>query len=110
MNDPKGIEEAVTLLRVELSDTDIESVEIRAEAMIGERQKGVILVWCNTYDAKRAVYEKYGEGEDLFPALYEGWEVRAKKFPPFVSKKKSKTIDDDNVPSDGEDNEQPKEA
>lgn len=103
----KGIEEAVALLKEELSGEDIESIEIRAQEMPEDRQKGVILIWCRTYESKRAIYEKYGEGENLYPALYEGWEVRARKFPPYV--RKSKPVDD-NVSSPGEDQSEPQEA
>ena len=106
MMEQKGIEEAVKLVKEALSSEDIESVEIRAQEMPEDRQKGVILVWCNTYAAKRAVYEKYGEGENLYPALCEGWEVRARKYPPYV--RKSKKVDD--LPSEGEDQSEPQEA
>jgi hypothetical protein len=85
MTELKGIEEAVELLKEELPDA--QSIEIRAEQMIEGRQKGVILVWVNSYEEKRKIYEKYGEGENLYPALYEGWEVRARKYPPYIRKK-----------------------
>ena len=83
-----SIEDAVKVLREEI--TDAHSVEIRAQEMPGDRQKGVILIWVKDYVLKRQIYEKYGVGDNLFPALFEGWEIRVRKWPPFVSKKKKK--------------------
>lgn len=103
-----GIEEAVELLKKELSEEDVESIEIRAQEMPGDRQKGVILIWCNTYATKRAIYEKYGEGENFHPALFRGWEVRARKYPPYVKKKDRKT--DDNLQSEGENQSEPQKT
>lgn len=105
MTDQLGIEEAVKLIKEELPNAH--SIEIRAEQMPGERQKGVILVWVNSYAEKREIYEKYGEGENLYPALFNGWEVRARKYPPYV--RKAKTIDED-VSSSGESEVQPQET
>lgn len=106
MTELKGIEEAVTLLKEELPNAH--SIEIRAESMPGDRQKGVILVWVNSYAEKREIYEKYGEGENLYPALYEGWEVRARKYPPYVRKKDR--VENEELSGPRDDQEQSQEA
>lgn len=90
MTEEIDIEKAVTLLKKELPNAH--SIEIRAQEMPKDRLHGIILVWVNSYEEKRTIYEKYGEGENLYPALFHGWEIRVKKYPPF--RLKSKTIDD----------------
>lgn len=108
MSGQLGIEDAVKLLKEELRNEDVESIEIRAKEMKGGRQKGVILIWAKTYALKRKIYEKYGEGENNYPALFEGWEVRARKWPPYVRKKDR--VKDDNVQGPRDDQEQSQET
>ena len=79
MTEPLGIKIAAEALKKEW---DAHEVEIRAQEMDDGRQKGVLLLWVEEYSTKRQIYEKYGEGESLYPALYEGWEVRVRKWPP----------------------------
>lgn len=90
MTEELSIEQAVALLKEELPNAH--SIEIRAQEMPENRLHGVILIWVNSYEEKRAIYEKYGEGENLYPALFHEWEIRVKKYPPFI--RKSKTVDD----------------
>jgi hypothetical protein len=147
--DNDGIEDAVKLLKEELPNA--QSIEIRAQPMPDDRLKGIILVWVNTYAEKKAIYEKYGQGdspledrEDLngradvgvcaltkrseancgncevcqkrkayvstlfYPALYKDWEVRVRKFPPYVRKKDR--VKNEDISSPRDDHEQPQEA
>ena len=88
MTTPLEIEDAAKALKKEYK---AHKVEIRAQEMGANRLKGVLLAWVKSYDTKRKIYEDLGEGDNQYPAAYEGWEVRVRKWPPFKKKKKKKT-------------------